>query len=98
MGLEVHLAMTLFSMAYQQKKYQDMKRKQEAEADKRKGQKFTISGQSAALPVVYGKQALGGINVRHNVSSTYTGAAVTPIKPLRRTSAQVVKAAARMSS
>jgi len=62
------LIITIASAAYQQIKQRKLKQKMEAEADKRKGLKFTIEGQATELPVVYGKQALGGIDVSSRVS------------------------------
>jgi len=50
------------------------KKKMEAEADKRKGQKLQISGEAAPLPVCYGKNAMGGIAVKHATTSSYTAA------------------------
>ena len=66
--------MTVASIAYQQGQYRQMKAKMEAEAEKRKGQKFTIQGEAAPLPVVYGKQLIGGIKTKHKVSGSYTQA------------------------
>lgn len=67
----IQAIITLASMAYQQTQHQKMKKKMDAAADARKGQKFTISGTSAPLPVVYGKQRLGGIHCNYKVKSSY---------------------------
>jgi len=68
MGLEViQLILTIASAAHQQAQY----RKQQAEMDKRKGIKFTQEGTAAPLPVVYGKQSLGGIITSNKVSGNY---------------------------
>lgn len=73
MGIEtiIYYAITAASMAYQIKQQEKMKKKMDAAAEARKGQKFTVSGTSAPLPVVYGKQRLGGIHCNYKVSSSY---------------------------
>ena len=59
--------------AYHQKRQMDKeKARREAERDKQRGQKFTVSGQAAPLPVIYGKQVTGGINVKQKVNDSYT--------------------------
>jgi len=58
------------STAYQISQQNKMKR----EADKRKGFQLTISGQAVSVPVAYGKNALGGIEVKHQVNNSYTSA------------------------
>ena len=58
------------STAYQISQSNKMKR----EADKRKGFNLTISGQAVSVPVAYGKNALGGIEVKHLVRGSYTSA------------------------
>jgi hypothetical protein len=50
-------------------------KKQKREADKRKGFKINVRGESAHLPVVYGKQRVGGIEVKHHISKDYYYAA-----------------------
>ena len=60
------------SVLYQNKKQQRMKAKLAAAEEARKGFTFTTSGEAAAIPVVYGKNLLGGIAVKHHVTSTYT--------------------------
>jgi len=60
----------LASTAYQISQQNKMKR----EADKRKGFNLTISGQAVSVPVAYGKNALGGIEVKHQVNNSYTSA------------------------
>ena len=69
--IAIQLLITFASMAYQQSQYQKMKRRQEAEADKRKGHQITTSGTTAPIPVVYGKQSLGGINTDYKIRSNY---------------------------
>ena len=73
-GIVANLFIGAASAVYQQKKYKKQKRAQEAAADKQRGQKFSISGEAAALPVVYGKQIIGGIKTGHAVSNTFTAA------------------------
>ena len=69
MGIDpLSLIITFASIAYQQSQY----KKAQREADKRKGQIVSVSGQSVPIPVVYGKQAIGGINVGFRVSSAFT--------------------------
>lgn len=70
------------STAYQIKKSNDLKKAQQEaaarnaeEADKRKGFFFTRQdGDSTSLPVVYGKQIIGGIQTKTLVKSSYTAA------------------------
>lgn len=62
------------STAYQMKQQKKAKQRAEAAADKRKGFQFTVSGEASHLPIVYGKNVLGGIEVRHNVTNGYTAA------------------------
>jgi len=69
---------TVASIAYQQSQMRKMRREQErmraqmaAEADKRKGFVFTVSGQASPIPIVYGKTVLGGIETAHKVSNNY---------------------------
>ena len=45
--------------------------KQEAAADIRKGFITTVSGQTLPLPVIYGKNLVGGIEVAHRVTDSY---------------------------
>ena len=59
------------STAYQISQQNKLKRKQAAEADKRKGFTFTTSGQAVALPIAYGKNSLGGIAVKHSVTNSF---------------------------
>ena len=80
MGLKLFLRVltTIISISYQQRQMAKMRaenerRRAEAEAaaDKRKGFIFTISGEAAPLPIVYGKQMIGGIETSHKVSNSY---------------------------
>jgi len=67
----IQAIVTAASIVYQVKQAEKMKKKMEAAADARKGQKFTVSGSSAPLPVVYGKQRIGGIHCNYKVKSSY---------------------------
>ena len=69
MGIE-NLILFALSTAYQLAQQNKMKK----EADKRKGFNLTASGTADSLPVAYGKNILGGIEVKHLVSSSYTAA------------------------
>jgi len=71
-GLEVKIFLFIVSTGYQIAQHNKMKRKMEAEADKRRGFRVTVRGQAAPLPVVYGRQMLGGIEVKHKVGTDYT--------------------------
>ena len=68
--LLLNLIITVASTAYQISQNNKMKR----EADKRKGFNLTISGQAVSVPVAYGKNSLGGIEVKHLVRGSYTSA------------------------
>ena len=77
-------ALTIGSVLYQNKKRKRLEAQQRAleaqqlaAADARKGQTFAASGEAAPLPVIYGKNMLGGITVRRNVTSTYTARGLT---------------------
>ena len=74
MGFELQLIMFVASTTYQVSQQRKMKRKQEAEAEKRKGFKFTVSGEIGHLPVVYGKQALGGFQTLHKTLDSFDAA------------------------
>ena len=77
MGGQLLLQIVIFviSTAYQVSQQNKMKRKQAAAAEARKGFAFTVSGQASALPIAYGKNLLGGIAVRHDITSAFNGAA-----------------------
>jgi len=64
----LQLVITVASVAYQQSQMRKMQREQ----DKRRGQRVTIRGEAESIPVVYGKQMVGGIEVKHKVSPDYT--------------------------
>ena len=63
----IRVVLTVASVAYQQMQQKKMKR----EMDKRKGFEFTVSGESAALPVVYGKQVIGGVATSRKVTTGF---------------------------
>lgn len=66
----IRAIMTIASFAYQQAQMNRMK----AEADKRKGFVFTVRGKAEDIPVCYGKNLLGGIAVKHKVTSGFNSA------------------------
>jgi preprotein translocase subunit YajC len=73
MGLDpFSIIMFVASTAYQRQQQKKMKKKQAAAAEARKGFEFTTSGEAAAIPVVYGKNTLGGITVKHHITSGFT--------------------------
>ena len=78
MGIDpISIGIMLISTAYQANKQAEMKKKMAREADKHKGFKFTQSGEAVSLPVVYGKQVLGGIATKVTVTSNYTHASTS---------------------
>jgi len=64
------------STAYQISQQNKMKR----QADKRKGFNITVSGTAEHLPIVYGKNMLGGIEVKHSVTDSFSSATSTSSK------------------
>ena len=57
--------------ARNQKRKQDRARKKaEAEADKRRGFFIPVRGEVAPLPIIYGKQIIGGTELNHRVRSS----------------------------
>jgi hypothetical protein len=72
MGIELQIIMFIASTAFQQSQQKKMKKNMEAEADKRKGFMIPKSGQAEHIPVVYGKQALAGIETLHKTNNTFT--------------------------
>lgn len=63
------------STAYQVVTYKKQRRKAEREAEKRRGFFLPIRGEASALPVVYGKQIIGGVEVNHKTFSNVFPAA-----------------------
>jgi len=63
----IQLVITVASVAYQQSQMRKLKREQ----DKRKGMRITVRGEAESVPVIYGKQMVGGIEVKHKVSPYY---------------------------
>jgi hypothetical protein len=59
--------------------------KQKREADKRKGFNVTVSGTAAHIPVVYGKNSLGGIEVKHLVTDNFVAATSASSKDFQET-------------
>jgi hypothetical protein len=77
MGVSFLVQAVLFvaSTAYQISQQNKLKKQQAAEAEKRKGFFFTNkSGDSVSVPVVYGKQLVGGIQTKLKVRSSYQSA------------------------
>ena len=71
MGLEtLQLIMFAASTAYQM----HQQGKQKEEADKRKGFELTISGEAAPIPIAYGKNAIGGMEVKHHITDSFVSA------------------------
>ena len=86
MGIVAAVKAVVFvaSVVYQNKKQQQIKKQQQqmqqqqaAAEEARKGFTLTVSGEAVALPVVYGKNYLGGIAVKHHINSTYTSSSIT---------------------
>jgi hypothetical protein len=90
MGLDpFSVIMFVASTAYQL----HQNKKQEKEADKRKGFELTISGEAAPIPIAYGKNAIGGMEVKHRITDSFVAASNnsdrTFLKGLTNTSASV---------
>ena len=69
--LIIQVIITVVSFVYQQQQQARLKRKMEAEADKRKGFMIPTRGQAAYIPVIYGKQATGGIETSHKTKNSF---------------------------
>lgn len=65
--LILQIVQLVFSVAYQINQANKLKR----EADKRKGFRINKRGESAHVPIVYGKQAVGLIEANHIVKDSY---------------------------
>jgi hypothetical protein len=72
MGIEVQIIMFIASTIFQQQQHAAMKAKMEREADKRKGFMIPTRGEAAHLPVIYGKQAVSGIETKHKTASSFS--------------------------
>jgi hypothetical protein len=70
MGVIFQAIMFVASTAYQL--HQNKKRQEEA--DKRKGFELTISGEAAPIPIAYGKNAIGGMEVKHLITDSFVSA------------------------
>jgi len=77
MGVVIRAIIFVASVAYQNKKQKDLQRQQAAAEEARKGFTLTVSGEAVALPVVYGKNLLGGIAVKHHITNSYTRSSLT---------------------
>ena len=73
--LILRIILTVVSIMQQQAQISRLRRKQEEEAEKRKGFQFTVRGRAAPIPIVYGKQMLGGIATGHRVTDNYVAGA-----------------------
>jgi len=71
MGIEVQIAMFILSTAFQVDQHKKMKKKQQAAAEARKGAQFTVQSDAIVLPLVYGKQLIGGVQFDHTISPNY---------------------------
>ncbi len=69
----VSTAIAIASTAYQIYSANKMKRKMAAAAEARKGFEVPVRGTIDYIPVVYGKQIVGGIEVAHKTSNGYPG-------------------------
>jgi hypothetical protein len=72
MGIELQIALFLFSTAYQISASNKMKRKQAEAADARKGSSITVKNSAISLPVVYGRQEISGVQYDHQNSANYS--------------------------
>ena len=73
MGLELSLLQVLFTIGSVGYQLAQAKKQKEA-AEKAKGFEFTVSGEASPIPVLYGKNTVGGIAVKHHVSGFYQSA------------------------
>jgi len=71
MGGSVQIFFIIVSTSYQIQQQNKMKRKMALAADKRKGFEFTTSGEARPLPICYGKNILGGVEVKHVVKPNF---------------------------
>ena len=70
--------------ARNQKRKQDRARKKaEAEADKRRGFFIPVRGEVAPLPIIYGKQIIGGTELNHRVLNSITPARAASSKSFK---------------
>ena len=60
------------SVSYQVNKNKRLKDQLGRAEEARKGSEITVSGTASPVPIAYGKNLLGGIEVKHSVTSTYT--------------------------
>lgn len=75
MGIETLIIQAVIFAAttyLQKQKQKKQKKKQAAASEARKGFEFTIVGEASPVPIVYGKNLLGGIAVKHHMSSSFT--------------------------
>ena len=65
------------SSLYQNKQQKKLKAKQADASEARKGFEFTTSGEASPIPVIYGKNILGGYAVKHLTTNDYNQATET---------------------
>ena len=69
------IAIMVASTAYQQKQASKLKKQQAAAAEERKGAIFSVSNEVISLPLVYGRQLVGGVQFDHKIRKDYIYAA-----------------------
>ena len=69
-----NIALSIGSAYHQKRQMDKAKAAAAARADASRGQKFFVTGEASSLPVIYGKQKIGGINVKHKINNSYTAA------------------------
>ena len=66
------LAISAASVAFQQVKAAQARKRARREADARKGFEIVVEAASEPMPIVYGKAKVGGVRVFHNLRSEFT--------------------------
>jgi len=74
----IQIGLTVASIAYQSSEARKAKKRAAEAADARKGTEITVEGESISLPVLYGRNLVGGVRVYHNTRSSYTFAEAGP--------------------
>ena len=70
-GVIIQITIFLISTAITIDQAKKMKAKMAAAAEARKGSMFTVHSEAISLPVVYGRQMMGGTQFDHKISSDY---------------------------
>src|SRR5210317_2120438 len=68
----VSLIISVVSSVVQRRKQKKAEKKQKEEADKRAGFQLTVKGDESPIPIVYGRQLVGGILADVTTRDTYT--------------------------